>query len=137
MKIKIKVKHLVLFVLMPASLLVFLFIFLPQIQSKNGAIADSPKIVRAELLQLLDSTTGDERMELIRSNVIDTGHDYDDYRYEVSTGPSMSQWSNNDNETTDLLPEDRITLLTEYIREGPANGTLDRKSTRLNSSHWE
>ena len=131
MKIKIKVKHLVLFVLMPASLLVILFIFLPSQLQTNGALAVPSKDARTELLHSLDSTTGSKRMELIRKNVIDAGNGYDVYRFEVNIGPSMSQWSHSENETTLLLPEDRITLLEEYIQEGPDNGTLMRAAKQL------
>lgn len=124
MKIKIRVKHLVLFVLIPASLLVILFNFLPSQIQKNGSTAVPPNAARIELLQKLNSTTGSKRMELIRKNVIDAGGGYDPYRFDLYIGSSMSVWSNNASQASRLLPEDRVTWLEEYIREGPADDTL-------------
>jgi tetratricopeptide (TPR) repeat protein len=124
MRIKIKVKHLVSFVLLPASLLILLFNFLP---SSKAQMEDSPAIqsnlARTELLQKLESTTGSKRMELIQTNIIDKEHGYDPYRYDVNIGPSMSQWNHDEPNISDLLPEDKIALLEEYILDGPADNT--------------
>lgn len=124
MRIKIKVKHLVSFVLLPASLLILLFNFLP---SSKAKMEESPAIqsnlARTELLQKLESTTGSKRMELIQTNIIDKEHGYDPYRYDVNIGPSMSQWNQDEPSISDLLPEDKIALLEEYILDGPANNT--------------
>lgn len=124
MRIKIKVKHLVSFVLLPASLLILLFNFLP---SSKAQMEESPAIqsnlARTELLQKLESTTGSKRMELIQTNIIDKEHGYDPYRYDVNIGPSMSQWNQDEPSISDLLPEDKIALLEEYILDGPANNT--------------
>ncbi|OMD42480.1 carboxypeptidase-like regulatory domain-containing protein [Paenibacillus odorifer] len=124
MRIKIKVKHLVSFVLLPASLLILLFNFLP---SSKAQMEESPAIqsnlARTELLQKLESTTGSKRMELIQTNIIDKEHGYDPFRYDVNIGPSMSQWNQDEPSISDLLPEDKIALLEEYILDGPANNT--------------
>lgn len=124
MKIKIRVKHLVLFVLIPASLFVILFNFLPSQIQKNRSTTVPPNGARIALLQKLNSTTGSKRMELIRKNVIDAGGGYDPYRFDLYIGSSMSVWSNNASQASGLLPEDRVTWLEEYIREGPADDTL-------------
>ncbi|CAH1054593.1 carboxypeptidase-like regulatory domain-containing protein [Paenibacillus pseudetheri] len=124
MRIKIKVKHLVSFVLLPAFLLILIFNFLPSSKAqvdKNPAVQSN--LARTELLQKLESTTGSKRMELIRTNIIDKEHAYDPYRYDVNIGPSMSQWNNDEPDTSNLLPEDRIPLLEEYILDGPADNT--------------
>ncbi|WP_375105011.1 hypothetical protein ACDZ28_14185 [Paenibacillus sp. RS8] len=124
MRIKIKVKHLVSFVLLPASLLILLFNFLP---SSKAQMEESPAIqsnlARTELLQKLESTTGSKRMELIQTNIIDKEHGYDPFRYDVNIGPSMSQWNQDEPSISNLLPEDKIALLEEYILDGPANNT--------------
>ncbi|MEK5395153.1 hypothetical protein [Paenibacillus sp. FSL K6-2859] len=124
MRIKIRVKHLVSFVLLPAFLLILLFNFLP---SSKAQMEESPAIqfnlARTELLQKLESTTGSKRMELIQTNIIDKEHAYDPYRYDVNIGPSMSQWNHDEPSISDLLPEDKIALLEEYILDGPANNT--------------
>lgn len=124
MRIKIKVKHLVSFVLLPASLLILLFNFLP---SSKAQMEESPAIqsnlARTELLKKIESTTGSKRMELIQTNIIDKEHGYDPYRYDVNIGPSMSQWNHDEPSISDLLSEDKIALLEEYILDGPANNT--------------
>ncbi|WP_339317180.1 carboxypeptidase-like regulatory domain-containing protein [Paenibacillus sp. FSL R10-2734] len=124
MRIKIKVKHLVSFVLLPASLLILLFNFLP---SSKAQMEESPAIqsnlARTELLQKLESTTGSKRMELIQTNIIDKEHGYDPYRYNVNIGTTMSQWNHDEPHSSDLLPEDKIALLEEYILDGPADNT--------------
>lgn len=124
MRIKIKVKHLVSFVLLPASLLILLFNFLP---SSKAQMEESPAIqsnlARTELLKKLESTTGSKRMELIQTNIIDKEHGYDPYRYDVNIGPSMSQWNHDEPSISGLLSEDKIALLEEYILDGPANNT--------------
>jgi len=124
MRIKIKIKHLVSLVLLPASLLILLFNFLP---SSRAQIEESPAVqsnlARTELLQKLESATASKRMELIQTNIIDKQHGYDPYRYDVNIGPSMSQWNHDEPSTSDLLPEDKIALLEEYILDGPADNT--------------
>lgn len=124
MRIKIKVKHLVSFVLLPASLLILLFNFLP---SSKAQMEESPAIqsnlARTELLKKLESTTGSKRMEFIQTNIINKEHGYDPYRYDVNISPSISQWSNDETHSSGLLPEDIVPLLEEYILEGPSDNT--------------
>lgn len=124
MRIKIKVKHLVSFVLLPASILILLFNFLPssKAQMDNSSTIQS-NLARTELLQKLKSTTGSKRMELIQTNIIDKEHGYDPYRYDVNIAPSMSQWNHDERSTSDLLPEDKVALLEEYLLDGPADNT--------------
>lgn len=123
MKIKIKVKHLVLFVLLPATLLILLFNFIPSHGQMKENTASSSAINRTELLEKLTSTTGSKRMELIRTNIIEEEHSYDPYRYDVNIGPSMSQWNHDETVSSGLLPEDKIPLLKEYILDGPWDNT--------------
>ncbi|MEK3771214.1 carboxypeptidase-like regulatory domain-containing protein [Paenibacillus sp. FSL R5-0887] len=123
MRIKIKIKHLVLFVLLPASLLILLFNFLPSQRQIDQSTAIQSNIARTDLLQKLASTTGSKRMELIRTNILDKDHSYDPYRYDVNVSPSMSQWSNDETQRSGLLPEDIVPLLEEYILEGPSDNT--------------
>lgn len=123
MRIKIKIKHLVLFVLLPASLLILLFNFLPSQAQIDQSTAIQSNIARTDLLQKLASTTGSKRMELIRTNILDKDHSYDPYRYDVNVSPSMSQWSNDETQRSGLLPEDIVPLLEEYILEGPSDNT--------------
>jgi tetratricopeptide (TPR) repeat protein len=124
MRIKIKIKHLVSFVLVPISLLVLLFNFMPSSKAQvDTNPAGQANLARTELLQKLASTTGSKRMELIRTHIIDKEHAYDPYRYDVNIGPSMSQWNNDEPSISDLLPEDKIALLEEYILDGPADNT--------------
>ncbi|WP_339811812.1 carboxypeptidase-like regulatory domain-containing protein [Paenibacillus sp. FSL R7-0189] len=123
MRIKIKIKHLVLFVLLPASLLILLFNFLPSQAQIDQSTAIQSNIARTDLLQKLASTTGSKRIELIRTNILDKDHSYDPYRYDVNVSPSMSQWSNDETQRSGLLPEDIVPLLEEYILEGPSDNT--------------
>ncbi|OMD76113.1 MULTISPECIES: carboxypeptidase-like regulatory domain-containing protein [Paenibacillus] len=123
MRIKIKIKHLVLFVLLPASLLILLFNFLPSQSQIDQSTAIQSNIARTDLLQKLASTTGSKRIELIRTNILDKDHSYDPYRYDVNVSPSMSQWSNDETQRSGLLPEDIVPLLEEYILEGPSDNT--------------
>ncbi|MEK5582392.1 carboxypeptidase-like regulatory domain-containing protein [Paenibacillus sp. FSL P2-0536] len=123
MRIKIKIKHLVLFVLLPASLLILLFNFLPSQRQIDQSTAIQNNIARTDLLQKLASTTGSKRIELIRTNILDKDHSYDPYRYDVNVSPSMSQWSNDETQRSGLLPEDIVPLLEEYILEGPSDNT--------------
>lgn len=123
MRIKIKIKHLVLFVLLPASLLILLFNFLPSQRQIDQSTAIQSNIARTDLLQKLASTTGSKRIELIRTNILDKDHSYDPYRYDVNVSPSMSQWSNDETQRSGLLPEDIVPLLEEYILEGPSDNT--------------
>ncbi|WP_340007157.1 hypothetical protein MHH52_05560 [Paenibacillus sp. FSL K6-0276] len=123
MRIKIKVKHLVSFVLLPASLIILLFNFLPSKAQMDKSTATQSNLARTELLQKLESTTGSKRMELIQTNIIDKEHGYDPYRYDVNISPSMSQWTNNEIHSSGLLPEDKVPLLEEYILDGPADNT--------------
>ncbi|WP_313640267.1 carboxypeptidase-like regulatory domain-containing protein [Paenibacillus sp.] len=124
MRIKIKVKHLVSFVLLPASLIILLFNFLPSSKAQmDKSTATQSNLARTELLQKIESTTGSKRMELIQTNIIDKEHGYDPYRYDVNIGPSMSQWNHDEPITSDLLLEDKIALLEEYILDGPADNT--------------
>ncbi|AIQ34131.1 hypothetical protein R50345_05435 [Paenibacillus sp. FSL R5-0345] len=132
MRIKIKVKHLVSFVLLPASLLILLFNFLPSLKAQmEESPAIQSNLARTELLQKLESTTGSKRMELIQTNIIDKEHGYDPYRYDVNIGPSMSQWNQDEPSISDLLPEDKIALLEEYILDGPTNNTRIFAAKRL------
>ncbi|MEK4877605.1 MULTISPECIES: carboxypeptidase-like regulatory domain-containing protein [Paenibacillus] len=123
MRIKIKIKHLVLFVLLPASLLILLFNFLPSQRQMEQSTTIQSNIDRTDLLQKLASTTGSKRIELIRTNILDKDHSYDPYRYDVNVSPSMSQWNNDETQRSGLLPEDIVPLLEEYILEGPSDNT--------------
>ncbi len=126
MKIRIKVKHLVLFVLLPLSLLSVLAIVRPSFGAKESAEAltrAASAAARTELLQRLDASTGSARMELIRKEVIDPANALPAYWFNVYAGGTMNQVNpaGNEAEVSPLLPEDRIRLLEEYIRNGSAD----------------
>ncbi|ULO06533.1 hypothetical protein H1230_26595 [Paenibacillus sp. 19GGS1-52] len=131
MTINFKVKHLILFVLIPASLLFILMTYVPSLLNLSEPTSTSPSTARAAFLQKLDSTSGSKRMELIRKNVIDAGTNYAAYRFDVYIGSTMSNWSNAEEDSVRLLPEDRIVVLEEYIREGPADNTLVSAAQQL------
>lgn len=127
MRVRLKVKHLVLFLLLPVSLLAVLAVWLPSSNAGSGQ-PDPLQAVRAasrtELLAKLDDSKGSRKMELIRKEVLEPGNML--YQFNVYIGPSMSHWSEIEDEESPspLLPEDRIRLLREYISEGPADYTL-------------
>lgn len=103
MKIRIKVKQLVLFVLLPLTLLILLPGVLqqaaaPSVQPATSATADTGAKARQELLNTLNSSTGSKRMTLIRTRIIEPGNARPPYQYNVYIGSSSSQWSQNNNE---------------------------------------
>ncbi|MEI2394277.1 carboxypeptidase-like regulatory domain-containing protein [Paenibacillus phytohabitans] len=131
MKIRIKVKQLVLFVLLPLTLLILLPGVLqqaaaPSVQPATSATADTGAKARQELLNTLNSSTGSKRMTLIRTRIIEPGNARPPYQYNVYIGSSSSQWSQNNNEEPPslLLPGDKLRFLREYMLEGPIDRYL-------------
>ncbi|NOU79573.1 hypothetical protein GC101_11870 [Paenibacillus sp. LMG 31459] len=131
MKIRIKVKQLVLFVLLPLALLILLPGVLqqaaaPSVQPATSATADTGALAREMLLSQLDTSSGSKRMTLIRTKIIEPGNWIQPYDFNVYIGSSSSQWSQNNNEETPLplLPADKLRFLREYVLEGPIDGYL-------------
>lgn len=131
MSIRIKVKHLVMFVLFPLALLAALPAVLPRITAPaerpaSPESAAAANRAREELLHTLDTSSGTKRMTLIRTKIIEPGNIEQPYHYNVYIGASSSQWSRNDNEEAPppLLPADKLQLLKEYVLEGPVDGYL-------------
>lgn len=129
MKIRIKVKQLVLFVLLPLALLILIPGVLqraaaPTIQPATSATADTGALAREMLLSKLDASSGSKRMTLIRTKIIDPGNRIQPYNFNVYIGSSSSQWSQNNNEEPPLplLPGDKLRFLREYLLEGPIDG---------------
>lgn len=123
MKISIKVKHLVLFVLLPLLLLTFIAIAGPSLKAKPSALAvaqAASAAARDELLQKLDASTGSTRMELIQKEVIEPANSRPAYWFNVYAGGTMSQVNpaGDETEVSPLRPEDRTKWLEEYIRNG-------------------
>ncbi|MBT2291020.1 carboxypeptidase regulatory-like domain-containing protein [Paenibacillus albidus] len=134
MKIRLKVKHLVLLLLLPAALLITLFLtFNPsRADQENRAALSSETSAREQLLQQINAATGSKRMELIQEKVLDTAHNDFPSRFDVYIGASMSQTgSRQEADVSPLLPEDRIILLEEYIRKGPADARMVRALKQL------
>ncbi|WP_342438670.1 carboxypeptidase-like regulatory domain-containing protein [Paenibacillus sp. FSL L8-0436] len=129
MKIRLKVKHLVLFVLLPLSLLAIVAVTLPFSRSGTGnpaLTASTAKDDRIKLLNTLNGSTGSKRMELIRTKIIEPGNLDTSYSFNVYIGASMTQSSQSENEEihSPLLPGDRIKFLQEYIMQGPADYSM-------------
>lgn len=131
MKIRIKVKQLVLFVLLPLALLILIPGVLqqtaaPSVQPATSATADTGTLAREMLLSKLDASSGSKRMTLIRTKIIEPGNWIQPYDFNVYIGSSSSQWSKNNNEETPLplLPADKLRFLREYMLEGPIDGYL-------------
>ncbi|WP_342481213.1 carboxypeptidase-like regulatory domain-containing protein [Paenibacillus sp. FSL L8-0340] len=129
MKIRLKVKHLVLFVLLPLSLLAIVAVVQPFSQSRTGSpslSASTAKDDRIKLLNTLSGSTGSKRIELIRTKVIEPGNLDTSYSFNVYIGASMTQSSQSENEEphSPLLPGDRIKFLQEYIMQGPADYSM-------------
>ncbi|AIQ39614.1 carboxypeptidase-like regulatory domain-containing protein [Paenibacillus sp. FSL R5-0912] len=131
MKIRIKVKQLVLFVLLPLALLILIPAVLqqaaaPSVQLATSATADTGTLAREMLLSKLDASSGSKRMTLIRTTIIEPGNWIQPYDFNVYIGSSSSQWSQNNNEETPLplLPADKLRFLREYMLEGPIDGYL-------------
>lgn len=127
MRVRLKVKHLVLFVLLPLSLLAIMAVVLPSsiARSTEPDLSEALREAsRDELLANLEMSKGSKRMELIRTEVLYPGNSL--YQFNAYIGPSMSHWSESENEEapSPLLPEDRVRLLREYISEGPVDHTL-------------
>lgn len=129
MKIRIKVKQLVLFVLLPLALLILIPGVLqraaaPTIQPVTSATADTGALAREMLLSKLDASSGSKRMTLIRTKIIEPGNRIQPYYFNVYIASSSSQWSQNNNEepALPLLPGDKLRFLREYILEGPIDG---------------
>lgn len=139
MKIRIKVKHLVLFVMLPLCLFAALPFVLPSLQAGHTAKpsqsepAAGSRLERTELLGKLEESRGSTRTGLIRTNVVDPGNSHPAYWFNVYIGGSMSHWSQVENEDTvsPLLPEDRIRLLEEYVLEGPVDYSLQSAVKQL------
>lgn len=128
MRIRVKVKHLVLYVLLPLSMLTLIFLALPSSAIHKGAapLSDTPsETARAAFLKTMASGTTSQRVELIQSQVIQS-YSNRAYRFDVYIGPGTSQWSQSENEepSPDLSPEERIKYLKEYVLEGPVDGYL-------------
>ncbi|WP_019913045.1 carboxypeptidase-like regulatory domain-containing protein [Paenibacillus sp. HW567] len=130
MTVRIKVKHLLLFVLLPLSLLGIIGVMLPSftaVNSKENSLsASASEHARAKLLNSLDAVTGSKRMDLIRTAVIEPGNATPLYHFNVYIGASGSQWTRDNNEEppSPLLPGDKIRLLREYILNGPTDSYM-------------
>ncbi|MDF9842104.1 MULTISPECIES: hypothetical protein [unclassified Paenibacillus] len=126
MKIRIKVKHLVLFLLLPLTLLAVLMFTRPTTGTDLSPVQQASADARTVLLQKLAASSGSARMQLIRETVIEPANVYPAYWFNVYAGGSMSQVNQigEEEETSLLLPADRIKLLKEYIQEGPADYSL-------------
>ncbi|AIQ56611.1 carboxypeptidase-like regulatory domain-containing protein [Paenibacillus borealis] len=130
MKIRIKVKQLVLFVLLPLALLILIPAVVqraaPTVQQATSAAANTGTKARGELLNTLNSSSGSKRMTLIRTRLIEPGTAGPPYHYNVYIGSSSSQWSQNNNEEPPslLLPGDKLRFLREYMLEGPIDNYL-------------
>ncbi|WP_151733068.1 hypothetical protein [Paenibacillus tengchongensis] len=135
MNIKIKVKHLVLLVLLPLTLLGTGLALRFTAASTAADVPPSSAVQtmeREELLAELASSTGTKRMELIRSKVIDPGITGSPYHFDVYIGSGSSQWSDGSEGTASpLLPEDKIALLKEYVLEGPSDYALPNAVKQL------
>ncbi|KGE19091.1 carboxypeptidase-like regulatory domain-containing protein [Paenibacillus wynnii] len=133
MTIKIKIKHLVLWVLGPAILLIVILNSVPSLAKlgQSTPTESSPENARIQLLQQLNSSTGNPHLELIRKKIIDTGSRHSSYLFDVYIGPTSSHWSVDEVNSINLLPADRITFLDEYIREGPVDDYYIRASKQL------
>ncbi|WP_198536649.1 hypothetical protein, partial [Paenibacillus sp. DMB5] len=126
MKIRIKVKHLVLFLLLPLTLLTAFVLTRPSAGDDLSPAQQASADARTVLLQKLAASSGSARMLLIRKTVVEPANAYPTYWYNVYAGGSMSQVNQigEDEEISPLLPSDRIKLLEEYIQEGPADYSL-------------
>ncbi|WP_150265539.1 hypothetical protein [Paenibacillus tepidiphilus] len=129
MSIRIKVKHLVLLVLLPLTLLGAGLSLRYSAAFGGSAVPLSPAVQamdREELLGKLAASSGTRRMDLIRSEIIDPALAGTPYHFDVYIGSGSSQWSDGSEESkaSPLLPEDTIVLLKEYVLEGPADHTL-------------
>ncbi|MBY0014377.1 hypothetical protein [Paenibacillus typhae] len=133
MKIRIKVKHLVLFLLLPLTMLAVFVFIRPSAGTDLSPAQQASADARTVLLQKLAASSGSARMQLIREKVVEPANVYSAYRFNVYAGGSMSQVNQigEDEEVSPLLPADRIKLLEEYVQEGPADYSLQNAVKQL------
>lgn len=133
MKIRIKVKHLVLFLLLPLTLLAVFVFIRPSAGTDLSPAQQASADARTVLLQKLAASSGSARMQLIREKVVEPANVHSAYRFNVYAGGSMSQVNQigEDEEVSPLLPADRIKLLEEYVQEGPADYSLQNAVKQL------
>ncbi|WP_042203941.1 carboxypeptidase regulatory-like domain-containing protein [Paenibacillus camerounensis] len=132
MNIRIKVKHLVLFLLLPLILLTVIGLTHPWARADLGPAQQASADARTALLQKLEASSGSARMQLIRETVVEPDSSYPAYWFNVYAGSSMSRVSQpQDEEISPLLPVDRIKLLEEYIQAGPADYSMQNAVKQL------
>ncbi|ASA19433.1 hypothetical protein [Paenibacillus donghaensis] len=127
MRIKLKVKHLVLFGCVPVMLLIVLLSALPSLTNRGEpAPAAPPEVTRADFLRKLEASTGSKRIELIRKNIVLPGTSDYSIGFDVYIGSSMSHWSHNESDPLPLeLPtEQEAALLEEYVDQGQADDSM-------------
>lgn len=132
MNIRIKVKHLVLVLLLPLTLLTVFVYTRPSAGADLNPAQQTSADARTALLQKLEASSGSARMQLIRETVVEPDSSYPAYWFNVYAGSSMSRVNQpQDEEISPLLPGDRIKLLEEYIQAGPADYSMQNALKQL------
>ncbi|WP_046214220.1 carboxypeptidase-like regulatory domain-containing protein [Paenibacillus wulumuqiensis] len=120
MKFRIKVKHLVLYGLLPLLLIGAGVYALMQPQVSGWLYGNkdlSPEQQRTELLAKLQKASTVERLSIIRDEV--TGiEEYTPFYFDVYIGANNSQFSSPPESGPVLEPQEHAALLTEYITGG-------------------
>jgi hypothetical protein len=136
LKVKIKVKHLfALAVALCASFVLLQLIVMPRIEVAMAKkhFEQGTAGGKNELLRVMDTSSGDDKWELIRRYMIENGSDMSLTRFDVIAGDGTFESS-----TVTSLPdaprwtgEERIKYLEAYVEGGPADGYLVRASKQL------
>ncbi|WP_172196443.1 hypothetical protein [Saccharibacillus qingshengii] len=128
MKIKIKVKHLVLYVLIPVFLLTAAALWIPGAVDRYQA-SQTPEAIRARMLEKIEAASGADKLERIAEFAV-LPSAYEPYTFDVRLGPRVMMQSDEDNPAP-LTPEDRVPLLELYVGSGPPGDTLLRAANQL------
>ncbi|MDO3411975.1 hypothetical protein QWJ34_19590 [Saccharibacillus sp. CPCC 101409] len=127
MTVKLKIKHLVLYILVPLLVLSAAAIWAPGAVQRYRA-AQEPEAVHSRMLDEIQAASGQARLKLIGSEIVQNG-EYDPYRFNVYAGSSMTQSSSEDESL--LTPQERLPLLEQYVREASPDSGLGRAAEQL------
>ncbi|ANF96963.1 hypothetical protein [Paenibacillus bovis] len=134
MRVRFKVKHIVLYVLLPLLLIssTAYVLMMPQVSSwLHGRTNQSLAEQRSELLEDLAKASAPERINIIREKVIGSGSSYTPFAFDVYIGSNSSQWGDSSESDSPLKPTERIDLLNEYITQSVPGYELEEASQQL------
>ncbi|WP_017812211.1 carboxypeptidase-like regulatory domain-containing protein [Paenibacillus shenyangensis] len=134
MRVKFKVKHIVLYALLPLLLIssTVYILMMPQVSAwLHGRTNQSLAEQRTELLEDLAKASAPERISIIRQKVIGSGGSYTPFSFDVYIGSNSSQSGGNSESVSPLQPAEQIDLLNEYIAQSTPGYELEDASQQL------